>query len=698
MAYTLELSYDGKVKEITALSDCRISYKLIGGGGGAGGTDSPYGGSDGVAGDTVTGTIALSKGEKIYIMVGSGGTRGTSSTGGGGGAGGYSLDGYSGGTGGNAGPSGWSGGGGGGGGATLIWKMVGAKREILAIAAGGGGGGGGGHYSAGYIKSNSPYGYTVIQRYYPNAAYIAGIPAGGRGPSLGNGVLNPDNFQYYPAYNVYGDSQAQYPTWLQSYLVRNTSSNNYLTWQIYFPYTGQYKFAAAYFGKTTIFIDDVNVPYNPTFTGQDEYGNPYTYTLPIVPWYVAYTAQDIGVPITVTQGWHTLKIQMQKYPGYEDWDPEGNLVSFQILNNKNAVLTSSRAPYNPQSIGASWNGSTYVDSTVFQSTNFNVGVFPILKKMYPYNSAPPTQDMVVVGKNVTQSKLSAYGITTPVQNLRVVKAGDIIKYSTSGYIDDFVRVCYWIWNTGLPIPSNYTIVQDEPHHEGDRNYFSMTGPVTIPSGFTDDSILVFGIGDVYGLGGHAISFNILWDEYETRGGKGQNHQGDGGGPGGGGGGNIGGQGGMQPSGDVGAMSGSNGTSYAPTKADYVYNVSVSYENSGKGGIASVSGSGYSGYAGIVTVDSNINVYTKSYVNTGSFFKPNYVEVIEPTKVTEVYYRQNNQWIAVKEAYAKVNNQWVSLYRQSSSQPVDVTGYTINNTSGSMTPYPPPPPPPLDYWY
>lgn len=175
---TLEFTYDGTVKAITATKNCTVEFALQGGGGGGGGNDSPYSGVGGLSGSAVNGSISLSAGETIYCAVGSRGFGGSTTPGSGGsapGSGGYGLDGFSGGEGGRAGWSGWSGGGGGGGAATVLYKVVNGQRQYIAIAAGGGGGGGGGNHSPGYINSYSPYAATPgPQTYVSSTVTVAG--------------------------------------------------------------------------------------------------------------------------------------------------------------------------------------------------------------------------------------------------------------------------------------------------------------------------------------------------------------------------------------------------------------------------------------------------------------------------------------------------------------------------------------------
>ena len=176
------LSYNKDVVyEITASKNCVVEFQMIGGGGGAGGTDR-FVGSPGYSGRIVTGSIRLLAGETIYCALGGGGG-GANPASYAGGAGGYAINNYSGGSGGNAGPTGSSGGGGGGGGASLIWKNgvngYQSISNIIAVSPGGPGGGGGGYYSNGYSNASV---YTI----QPTKHYYTASPPQPTGPVTDN--------------------------------------------------------------------------------------------------------------------------------------------------------------------------------------------------------------------------------------------------------------------------------------------------------------------------------------------------------------------------------------------------------------------------------------------------------------------------------------------------------------------------------
>lgn len=117
----------------------KVSFKIWGAGGGAGGWESQPGGS-GSGGAFVEGMFYPAPGDLIEVFVGGGGTGGTGGQGAAGGTNGKSYTGNSGGRGGLSGTLGSSGSGGGGGGATMIRL----KSNLASLAGGGGGGGGAG--------------------------------------------------------------------------------------------------------------------------------------------------------------------------------------------------------------------------------------------------------------------------------------------------------------------------------------------------------------------------------------------------------------------------------------------------------------------------------------------------------------------------------------------------------------------------
>lgn len=289
MNYNLEFVYDATVKAITAEEDCDVVYRLTGGGGGGGGYDSPYQGSPGLSGGIVTGLISLKAGETIYCAVGSHGLAGIPGRNAAGGAGGYAIEGYAGGRGGKSGAYGWSGSGGGGGGATVLWKINGGAKEILAVAAGGGGGGGGGHYSPGYIKQYAPWGYTTGNRGGEGEDHSGdgGGPGGG-----GGGGLYTEVSTYIPGgYLLGGSSSSSRRAATLKYCQVWHPGSNPTNVYVYFPETTQYQLIGAADDIGSVYIDDV-------------------YVLNITGW-----TSDKSTVLTVNSGWRKITFDARNTGG-----------------------------------------------------------------------------------------------------------------------------------------------------------------------------------------------------------------------------------------------------------------------------------------------------------------------------------------------------------------------------------------------
>lgn len=148
-----------------------LNFVVTGGSGGPGGSDS-HGGYWGSRGDTATGNLIVTPGQKLILIPGFGGSFGLSGQrNGAGGSGGYKADSgrWAGGAGGRSGGTGASGTGGGGGSAAVIIEEN--ATNPLVVAGGGGGGAGGGNDSNGhahepvnwltkaYTDYGSPVGY-----------------------------------------------------------------------------------------------------------------------------------------------------------------------------------------------------------------------------------------------------------------------------------------------------------------------------------------------------------------------------------------------------------------------------------------------------------------------------------------------------------------------------------------------------------
>lgn len=173
------------------------------------------------------------------------------------------------------------------------------------------------------------------------------------------------------------------------------------------------------------------------------------------------------------------------------------------------------------------------------------------------------------------------------------------------------------------------------------------------------------------------------------GGKGQDHQGDGGGPGGGGGGFVSGAGGVQPDGDNGAMSGSSGSNYGSSSlipsADFLSFLSYygTYISAGTGGNPGMNGQ--TGYA--IFSSKQTSLYTKATVLTNTGFYGNVVseQWLRPSSISV---RNGQSWTAVTDVYVRVNNAWTRVYGDNiPTTSADVAA--MGNITGPAIPYPPP---------
>jgi hypothetical protein len=186
--------------------------------------------------------------------------------------------------------------------------------------------------------------------------------------------------------------------------------------------------------------------------------------------------------------------------------------------------------------------------------------------------------------------------------------------------------------------------------------------------------------------------NIIWTTRESynslsytslgRGGKGQDHRGDGGGAGGGGGGYSGGTGGTAPSGDEGGMSGNYGPKFLSsnpslvTAADNTLLADAGGSGLGLGGPSNyIDGAG----GGIAFDSTQLDI---KYQSSNAMIN-----------IKEVYVRSGSTWNKVPEVYVKDSNTWKRVYGDNIPN-VASTTVAYNNISGMMTPYPPPPDSPL----
>lgn len=117
-------------------------------------------------------------------------------------------------------------------------------------------------------------------------------------------------------------------------------------------------------------------------------------------------------------------------------------------------------------------------------------------------------------------------------------------------------------------------------------------------------------------------------------------------------------------------------------------------------VQSTNSGGPGGIAGRIKNSSGGVIWT-----TRSNYNINAIEVEEVTNsgewrvVKEIKYRQNGQWVSVPQINIKSGNTWKKVYGNATPTYVSLTASLMNNTSGPMYPPYPPAPEPVDYgWY
>lgn len=131
------------------------------------------------------------------------------------------------------------------------------------------------------------------------------------------------------------------------------------------------------------------------------------------------------------------------------------------------------------------------------SLRFENGMIPFLTNFQPDVCPPPTENILVLGADVTQEDLSKFGITAPVATLRKVTPGTILDWKAAYTAEHHAKIGYWIWDTavGPTTPLTAEIVFNTYPEAGEK-FDSLVGQVAVPATFTNKSIMVFGIGDV----------------------------------------------------------------------------------------------------------------------------------------------------------------------------------------------------------
>ncbi len=155
-------------------------------------------------------------------------------------------------------------------------------------------------------------------------------------------------------------------------------------------------------------------------------------------------------------------------------------------------------------------------------------VVPILKNFKPTHCSSPTEDLVFIGRSVTQEQLTNYGIQTPIDSLVRITAGDKLKFSFNVWINHYLSLGYQIWDVSQQPSQNYTDyinTYTEVYNSGnygfadDRNKIPVIGEFeekefTVSPNFTDKSILVISFADfipnnptTHGL--HHLNVNVI---------------------------------------------------------------------------------------------------------------------------------------------------------------------------------------------
>lgn len=141
---------------------------------------------------------------------------------------------------------------------------------------------------------------------------------------------------------------------------------------------------------------------------------------------------------------------------------------------------------------------------------FSAGIIPLLKNLQPNNGSPPTEDVLLIGEEVTQDDLLQFGITKSIDEIGVVLPGDIVDWVCSFTADHHVRIGYWIWdvNIGPTVDLTHTLFFGTYSASG-RQTDVVRGEFAVPDNFSTRSILVIGVGDGdWKSGMHNVTFSM----------------------------------------------------------------------------------------------------------------------------------------------------------------------------------------------
>ena len=149
---------------------------------------------------------------------------------------------------------------------------------------------------------------------------------------------------------------------------------------------------------------------------------------------------------------------------------------------------------------------------------FDGGIIPLLKNFKPDVCDSPSENVLVIGEDVTQTDLIRFGITDSLSTLSKVKPDSILDWQATYLAKHHVKIGYWMWDaaTGPTTPLTEELLFETYPGPG-NSPGNVSGQVIVPQTFTPKSILVFGIGDVNSqdpTGMRDIVFKLVKTYYE----------------------------------------------------------------------------------------------------------------------------------------------------------------------------------------
>ncbi|CAB4221233.1 SGNH hydrolase-type esterase domain containing protein [uncultured Caudovirales phage] len=197
--------------------------------------------------------------------------------------------------------------------------------------------------------------------------------------------------------------------------------------------------------------------------------------------YLNRTSQPSANPVTLgnREGAATAANQLYAYIlDVRIWD-EARTAS-QIFSNMNLANTIGSVP----------------------SVYYDIGVVPLLKNFTIDIGATSTEDMILIGYDVSADDLVNFGIQTSINNIRKVEYGDIITWSSKFTVEFNYTIGYWIWTVSeLPtIPLTGVLYHNNYPGKGTTSIINynewIVGSGSIPgytqNGNTNENERVFG--------------------------------------------------------------------------------------------------------------------------------------------------------------------------------------------------------------